>query len=309
MRVVFQMDPISGLNFSTDTTIVLIEESLRRGFETWYYVPINMSISEKKVVAQCYKITGEKDLIFSDEAVVQDLNEFDILFIRQDPPFDLGYLTNTYALEKLVDTFVVNDPVGVRDVSEKMFALTNFGEFMAPTIVTENLDAVTSFVEEYKEVVFKPLYSYGGQDVYKVSISNWKKIFSDLVRKYSTPIMVQKFLPEVKEGDKRIILIEGKIAGAINRMPAKDSIKANLAAGGTAEKTTVTSREKKICSKVGKELRQRGIMLAGLDFIGGYLSEINVTSPTGFRAVNNLYNLSGTDKMEAILWNKVLDMF
>jgi glutathione synthase len=200
----------------------------------------------------------------------------------------------------------VNSPTEVRNLPEKLF-ICNYPELMPPTAVTQDFEVVQEFLSEHKQIILKPLYAFGGADVFLATDhESAKKSFDHIIDKYNVALVVQKFLPEVKLGDKRIILINGKIAGAVNRIPAQESIKSNLAAGGTAIKTTITPAEHKICEIIGAELKSRGIIIAGLDLIGDYITEVNVTCPTTFNAMNNLYQLQGKERIESLAWDAIL---
>ena len=308
MKVAVQIDPIEQIKFDSDSTMSLVRESLKRGSDTWYYYSADIFLDNNTVSAKCRKIDsflGESFNLGELEKI--DLKEFDVLLMRQDPPVDMRYLTSTYMLEKISeDVVILNSPRSVRDCSEKLFALSNFSQFMPPTLVTEDFKSAEEFVHKHNEIVLKPLYGCAGQDILKGSregTDKFQKDFQFILDKHTAPVMLQKFLPEIRKGDKRIILVEGKIVGAINRVPQDISIKANMAAGGVAEKTEITDRDKEICENIGPELKSRGIIFAGLDIIGGYLTEINVTSPTGIESINNLYGLEEKHRIEAKIWD------
>lgn len=301
------MDAIHLLNFTTDSTISLIKEAQRRGFSVYCYRPEEMFMANSKIYARCsgIKITDSEYTLST--AVTVCLDEFDVILMRQDPPFNINYITATYLLEKVSPkTIIVNNPAAVRNSPEKLL-ICDYPEFMPPTLITQDLANAEEFFVQYKQVVIKPLHAFGGIDVSLVdNIQELRKIFSQILEKYGTYLVVQKFLPEVRLGDKRIILINGKPVGAINRIPATSSIKANLAAGATAHATVITKRELEICEVVGDELKRRGIVIAGIDVIGDYITEINVTCPTGFNAINRLYDLQGDKTIEALAWDGIL---
>lgn len=305
--VVVQMDPIHLLKFETDSTIALIKEAQLRNFSVHCYTPAQMFLSAGKVYAKCQPIKIINTEYELGESLVICLEEFDVVLMRQDPPFDMNYITATYLLEKIHSrTLVVNNPTEVRNLPEKLF-ICNYPELMPPTAVTQDFEVVQEFLSEHKQIVLKPLYAFGGADVFLATDpESAKKSFDHIIAKYGVALVVQKFLPEVKLGDKRIILINGIVVGAINRVPAEESIKSNLAAGGTAVKTTITPTEHKICEIIGAELKSRGIIIAGLDLIGDYITEVNVTCPTGFNAINNIYQLQGRDRIESVAWDAIL---
>jgi glutathione synthase len=308
MKVAVQIDPLDKIIFESDSTISLIRESVKRGFETWYYYSSDMSLDNNKVVAQCTKITSlAEGSINTSDIKTMDLEGFNVILMRQDPPVNMRYLTSTYILEKISEEVVIlNHPRSVRDCSEKLFPLTVFSKLMPPTLVAEDLKKAEDFLSVNHEIVIKPLYGYAGQDIFKETKEDFEKFqkdFQSILSNHQSPVMLQRFLPEVKVGDKRIILVEGEIAGAINRVPQDMSIKANMSAGGEARKTEITDRDREICNIVGPELKSRGIIFAGLDVIGDYLTEINVTSPTGIESMNNLYSLEKKSRIESQIWD------
>ncbi len=307
LKVGVQMDPIHLLNFKTDSTICLIKEAQKRGFLVYCYTPKQMFFTSGKVYARCQSITITVETYELGCLSVVCLEEFDVILMRQEPPFDMEYITATYLLEKIhPHTLIVNNPKAVRDLPEKLF-ICNYPEFMPPTMVAQDIDAIKDFFLQHKKVVLKPLYSFGGTDIFLVDNEEYLvQIFSHLVQKYSTAVVVQKFLPEVKLGDKRVILINGQFAGAVNRVPSVNDFKANLVAGGTATKTEISTHELQMCQVIGKELLSRGIMIAGIDIIGEYITEINVTCPTTFVAMNELYRLLDNHTMEALTWDAII---
>jgi len=237
------------------------------------------------------------------EARRADLAEFDVVLLRQDPPFDLAYITTTHLLERIHPrTLVVNDPAQVRNAPEKIF-VTEFPDLMPPTLVTRDLDAIKAFRAEVGDIVMKPLYGKGGEAVFRLAREdlNFGSLYDLFATMFREPWVVQKFLPAVKDGDKRIILVDGEFAGAVNRVPAADDLRSNMVRGGVPKATDLTEREREICARLGPALRQRGLLFVGIDVIGGFLTEINVTSPTGIRAVKNL---GGTD-IAALIWDKI----
>jgi glutathione synthase len=231
------------------------------------------------------------------------MSAFDVILLRQDPPFDLAYITTTHLLERIhPKTLVVNDPAHVRNAPEKIFVL-EFTDLMPPTLVTRDLDEIKAFRAQHGDIVMKPLYGNGGAAVFRLTKDdlNFGSLYDLFTVTFREQWMVQKFLPEVKDGDKRIILVDGEFAGAVNRVPAADDLRSNMVRGGAAQATELTPRERAICARLGPALRERGLLFVGIDVIGGYLTEINVTSPTGIRAVKNL----GGPDIAAMIWDKI----
>ncbi len=303
-KVAIQMDAIESIHINSDTTYVLGLEAQRRGHELYYYQPVNMSLQNGHVVAFGCKITLHEDrgnyFTLHDE-IELNLAEMDIIMMRQDPPFDMNYLTYTYMLEKLPSSvLIVNNPAEVRNCPEKLF-VCDFAEYTPKTTISSNKKTLLKFFEKHADVIIKPLYSFAGNDVFRATIDNADEIIDTMLKKEGTPIIIQEYLPAIAQGDKRIMLINGEFAGALNRIPAEGQVRSNLAQGGTAKPTELTAREIEICNRLGPELRKRGLLVAGIDVIGGYLTEINVTSPTGFQAINRLYNI----RLEEKFWDAV----
>lgn len=303
LNVAMQMDAIESINIDSDTTFVLGLEAQKRGYNLYYYMPESLSLKNGEVFADVQKITlrREKDNHFTlGESQLIRLDTMDVVLMRQDPPYDMKYLTYTYMLDKIhPQTFVVNNPAEVRNCPEKLF-VTNFTQFTPPTLISADINAIVAFAKEQGEIVLKPLYAHGGADVFKIS-DDLKEVANQLIAKYKTPIIAQKFIAGVSQGDKRIILIDGEVAGAINRVPKEGSILSNLVQGGTGEKATLTDREKQICQVLKPELKSRGLILAGIDVIDGYLTEINVTSPTGLQVINRLDDVC----LESDIWDVI----
>jgi glutathione synthase len=232
-----------------------------------------------------------------------ELTSFDVVLLRQDPPFDLAYISTTHMLERVQPkTLVVNDPAHVRNAPEKIF-VTEFPDLMPPTLITRDLEAIKAFRIEHGDIVMKPLYGKGGEAVFLLAKEdlNFGSLYDLFTAMFREQWVVQKFLPAVKEGDKRIILVDGEFAGAVNRVPAADDLRSNMVRGGVPATTDLTDREREICTRLGPALRERGLLFVGIDVIGGYLTEINVTSPTGIRSVKNL---GGAD-IAALIWDKI----
>ncbi|QXX75439.1 glutathione synthase [Methylovirgula sp. HY1] len=293
LTVAVQMDPIDRINIAGDTTFALMLEAAARGHRLFYYTPDKLSLLEGTVVAQAAPISVRdvKGDHFTLEAERRlDLASVDVVLLRQDPPFDLAYITSTHLLELLPpEVLVVNDPASVRNAPEKLFVM-QFPQFMPATLITRNKSAIQAFLAEYGEVVMKPLHGHGGAAVFKVTRDdpNFGSLYDLFAATFKEPWVVQRFLPQVVQGDKRIILVDGVAAGAVNRVPAKNDIRSNMVRGGAAAAAEFTPREKDICETIGPELKRRGLVLVGIDVIDGHLTEINVTSPTGIRAIRNL---------------------
>ena len=302
----FQMDPLENLNFDSDTTINLIKEAIDRNIDVWIGHPKNLSFSNENASIVAKKVFNS-NLNFGKSKILK-LNEIDFYFIRQDPPFDMSYLTNCYLLELHKSfnkkPFFVNDPSGIKNFTEKIFPLY-FYKLMPKSCVTEDEEIFLKMLHKYKRLVVKTLYNKGGEGVVKVSDENKKKAINEFVeikKKYSVPVVVQEFLDGVIYGDKRVILIDGKPEGVINRIPKKGEFKANLHLGGEAKQTTLTKKEKKICMEIKKTLKKEKLFFVGIDLINEKLTEINVTSPTG---IVQILNLSGIDLAKK-LWQKLL---
>ena len=306
LKVAFQMDPIERIDIRGDSTFALLLEAQRRGHDVFYYTPDKLSLKDGKLVAEGHSLTvedkpGDHYRLAHPRAV--DLADFDVVYLRQDPPFDMAYITTTHLLERIQpDTLVVNDPAAVRNAPEKVFVL-DFLDLMPPTLITRDPAAIKAFRDEQKDIVIKPLYGNGGAAVFRLAEgdTNLNSLVELLGMTFREPIMVQRYVPQVREGDKRIILVDGEVAGAINRVPAPDETRSNLHVGGTAKKVTLTARDKEICARLGPELKKRGLIFAGIDVIGDYLTEINVTSPTGIRQVRDF----GGNDIAAMIWDVV----
>jgi glutathione synthase len=306
LTVAVQMDPIERINIAGDTTFALMLEAARRGHRLFYYTPDRLSLLEGSVVAEAAAISVRdvKGDHFSLEPKQRlDLASADVVLLRQDPPFDLAYITSTHLLERLPrEVLVVNDPASVRNAPEKLFVL-DYPQFMPETLITRDKAAIEAFLAQYGELVMKPLHGYGGAGVFKVGQNdpNFGSLYDLFATTYKEPWVVQRFLPQVAKGDKRIILVDGVAAGAVNRVPAKNDIRSNMVRGGAAAATEFTPREQEICDTLGPELKRRGLLLVGIDVIDGYLTEINVTSPTGIRAIRNL----GGPDLAVTIWDAI----
>ncbi len=306
LNVAVQMDPIERINIGGDSTFALLLEAQKRAYPLSYYTPDRLVLRDGKVFAAVRPLVVRDvkgDHFTLGEARRADLASFDVVLLRQDPPFDLAYISTTHMLDRIhPQTLVVNDPSHVRNAPEKVF-VTEFPDLMPPTMLTRDLDAIKAFRAEHGDIVFKPLYGLGGQAVFRLAADdlNFGSLFDLFANLFREPWVVQKFLPAVKEGDKRIILVDGEFAGAVNRVPAPDDLRSNMVRGGTPAATELSDRERHICERLGPALRERGLLFVGIDVIGGFLTEINVTSPTGIRAVKNF---GGAD-IAAMIWDKI----
>jgi glutathione synthase len=306
LNIAVQMDPIERINIKGDSTFALLLEAQRRGHALAYYTPDRLALLDGKVFATVETLSV-KDVAgdhfkLSDPRRVE-LAAFDVVLLRQDPPFDLAYITSTHLLERIhPKTLVVNDPASVRNAPEKVF-VTEFPELMPPTLVSRNLAEIKAFREKHGDIVMKPLYGHGGGAVFRITREdlNFGSLYDMFANTFREQWVVQQFLPAVKQGDKRIILVDGDYAGAVNRIPAADDLRSNMVRGGAAAATELTKREAEICKRLGPALRERGLLFVGIDVIDGYLTEINVTSPTGIRAIKNL---GGAD-IAALIWDKI----
>jgi glutathione synthase len=306
LNVAVQMDPIERINIRGDSTFALLLEAQRRAHPLSYYTPDRLALADGKVSAAVRPL-GVRDTpgdhFTLGEPRVTDLSTFDVVLLRQDPPFDLAYISTTHMLERIhPKTLVVNDPAHVRNAPEKVF-VTEFPELMPPTLITRDLDAIKAFRAEHGDIVMKPLYGKGGEAVFRLARQdlNFGSLYDLFATMLREPWVVQKFLPAVKDGDKRIILVDGEFAGAVNRVPAPDDLRSNMVRGGVPKATDLTAREREICTRLGPALRARGLLFVGIDVIDGFLTEINVTSPTGIRAIKNL----GGPDVAALIWDKI----
>jgi glutathione synthase len=300
------MDPIERINIGGDSTFALLLEAQRRGHELAYYTPDRLGRIGNRIIArvQPLRVEDRADAHFTLGAEEEaDLGEFEVVLLRQDPPFDLAYVTTTHFLEQIHPaTLVVNDPVSVRNAPEKMFVM-QFPDLMPPTLISRDRAAIEAFREEFGEVVMKPLYGHGGASVFKVARQdpNFGSLFDLFSATFREPWVTQQFLPAVAAGDKRIILVDGVAMGAVNRVPAANDIRSNMVRGGAAAATRLTDGEERICQAIGPELSRRGLLFAGIDVIGDKLTEINVTSPTGLRAISKL----GGPDLAVAIWNAI----
>jgi glutathione synthase len=306
LSVALQMDPIASVNIDGDSSFVLALEAQARGHQLFHYLPQALSFAEGKVLARAHplQVRRQKGDHFSlgDEEIL-DLSAIDVILMRQDPPFDMAYITATHILQHIhPKTLVVNDPVSVRNAPEKLL-VTHFIELMPPTLISADRRQIAEFRRHHGDIIVKPLFGNGGAGVFHLrpedsNLNALLELFSERSRE---PVMVQRYLPEVRQGDKRIILIDGEPAGAVNRVPAAGEARSNMHVGGRPEAATLTARDREICAAIGPTLREQGLLFVGIDVIGDYLTEINVTSPTGLQEINRF---DGTC-LEARIWDAI----
>lgn len=306
LTVAFQMDPIGAVDINADSSFRLAEEAQARGHKLFYYTPDQLSYQEGRVMARGQDLTVRREQ--GNHADVgpmreQDLSEVDVIWLRQDPPFDMGYITTTHILDRIhPDALVVNDPFWVRNYPEKLLVL-DFPDLTPPTAIARDLETLKAFRARHGEVILKPLYGNGGAGVFKLSagdsnLASLHELFSGINRE---PLIMQKFLPDVSAGDKRVILVDGEPVGAINRVPAAGETRSNMHVGGRPEKVALTDRDREICARIGPLLREKGQIFVGIDVIGDYLTEINVTSPTGIQELERFDGVNIAEKIwEAI---------
>ncbi|MGQ3676005.1 glutathione synthase [Xanthobacter sp. TB0139] len=308
LQVAVQMDHIAAINIAGDSSFALMLEAQARGHSLFHYTPDRLAMRDGKVFAtlEPLAVRDEAGAHFQlGEKQRMALDEMDVVLMRQDPPFDLAYITATHLLERIhPKTLVVNDPAHVRNAPEKIF-VTEFPDLMPPTLITRDLDEIKAFRAEFGDVVMKPLYGNGGAAVFRLTADdlNFGSLYDLFATTFREQWVVQRFLPEVKHGDKRIILVDGEAAGAVNRVPGEGDLRSNMVRGGAAHPTDLTDREKEICARIGPALREMGQIFVGIDVIDGYLTEINVTSPTGLRAIKRL----GGPDIAAQIWDRIED--
>ena len=306
LAVAIQMDPIEGIDIDADSTFALALEAQLRGHALYHYLPQGLAFHHARLYAlarrlDVRRVRGNHFALGAFEDI--DLATMDVVLMRQDPPFDMAYITATHLLEHIHPaTLVVNDPVHVRNAPEKLF-VTHFSELMPPTLITSDRARILEFRREHKDIILKPLYGNGGAGVFhlKPEDENLNAMLEQFTALYREPIIVQRYVPEVRQGDKRIILVDGEPAGAVARLPAEGEARANFHAGGTARKAALTVRDREICAAIGPALRERGLVFVGIDVLGAYLTEINVTSPTGIQEIDRLDGV----RIEALIWDAI----
>jgi glutathione synthase len=307
LNVAIQMDHVSSIDINGDSTFVMALEAQKRGYNLLHYVPGKLAMSNGRIIAEAepMQLRREKGNHFTlgEPRRIDLADDVDVVLMRQDPPFDMAYITATHLLEHVhPQTLVVNDPREVRNAPEKLF-VTRFPEFMPPTLIASDRKQILAFREEHKDIIIKPLYGNGGAGVFhiKPGDENLNALLEMFTMLYREPIIAQAYLKDVRAGDKRIILIDGAIAGATNRVPMEGEARSNMHVGGKAVKTEITERERDICAAIGPELKARGMIFVGIDVIGGYMTEINVTSPTGLQEINRFNDVC----MEADIWDAI----
>ena len=306
MKIAFQMDPILGVDINADSSFRLAEEAQARGHELFYYGPDHLAYVEGRLTARGQDMTVQRDkaapAVLGEMREV-DLSEFDVVWLRQDPPFDMHYITSTHLLDRLKPgTLVVNDPFWVRNSPEKLLVL-DFPQLTPPTAIARDLSVIRDFKARHGDIILKPLYGNGGAGVFRLTdsdtnLSSLHELFTGFTRE---PLIVQTYLPEVRKGDKRVILVDGEVVGAINRVPAEGETRSNMHVGGRPEKVALTERDREICATIGPVLKERGQIFVGIDVIGDYLTEINVTSPTG---IQELERFDGVN-IAAKIWEAI----
>ena len=306
LKVAIQMDHVSTIDIAGDSTFVMGLEAKRRGHQLYHYTPSELAMLDGRVVAEMQPMFLRREVgnhyTLGDTSTV-DLTDVDVVLLRQDPPFDMSYITTTHLLERVhPDTLVVNDPGEVRNAPEKLF-VTEFADFMPPTLIAMDPDLIHAFRDEHQDIILKPLYGNGGAGVFHVTPDdeNMNSLLEMFAERNREPLIAQAYLRDVREGDKRIILVDGEPVGATNRVPQEGEARSNMHVGGQAKKTDLTKRELDICAAIGPALKKRGMIFVGIDVIGGYMTEINVTSPTGLQEVNAFDDVC----LQADIWNAI----
>ena len=306
LTVAFQMDPIGAIDINADSSFRLAEEAQARGHRLFYYTPDQISYQEGRVIARGQELTVRREV--GNHFTVggmreQDLSELDVIWLRQDPPFDMSYITATHILEHVhPHTLVINNPTNVRNTPEKLF-VTHFENVMPPTLITSDEEEIFGFRKEFKDIIVKPLFGNGGAGVFHIKPDD--ENLSSLIELHKTfyrePLMIQEYVPAVRQGDKRIILIDGKPVGAVNRVPAKGEARSNMHVGGKPMKCELTGRDREICEIIGPSLKEKGLLFVGIDVIGNYLTEINVTSPTGIQELSRFEDTN----IASLIWDAI----
>ena len=302
MKIAFQMDPIQTVDINADSSFRLAEEAQNRGHSLFFYTPDHLAYQEGRITARGHDLTVQRvqgDHAHLGQEREVDLSDFDVVWLRQDPPFDMHYITSTHLLDRLApETLVVNDPFWVRNYPEKLLVL-DFPQLTPPTTIARDLETIKAFKEKHGDVILKPLYGNGGAGVFKLdaqdrNLTSLHELFTSFSRE---PLIVQKFLPAVAKGDKRVILVDGEVVGAINRVPAAGETRSNMHVGGRPEKIGLSERDREICATIGPLLRDKGQIFVGIDVIGDYLTEINVTSPTGIQELERFDGVNIAEKI------------
>lgn len=306
LHVAVQMDPMSTVNIHGDSSFALMLEAERRGHKLWHYEVRHMALRGQRLTARAHPVSVRREAgnfyTFGPEELL-DLGTMDVILMRQDPPFDMAYITATHMLEHIhPKTLVVNDPAAVRNAPEKLL-VTQFPELMPPTLISWDRAAIAEFRAEFGDIIIKPLFGNGGIGIFRVRADdeNFGSILDSHFSRTTEPLMIQRYEPAVRQGDKRIILVDGEAAGAVNRVPAQGDARSNMHVGGRAEKTVITPREREICERIGPYLRDHGLLFTGIDVIGDYLTEINVTSPTGLQEIARFDGIH----IERMIWDRI----
>ena len=306
MKIVFQMDPIEYVDINADSTFRLAEEAQNRGHDLYVYTPNDLTFNRGKVAAKVRSISLKRkigDHVNFGAVELLDLSEFGVIWLRQDPPFDMGYITNTHLLDLVAkETLIVNNPFWVRNLPEKLLVL-QFPDLIPDTVISRDLDEIKEFKREFKDIIIKPLYGNGGAGIFRLkeddkNLTSLHELFSNMS---SEPLIAQAFLPDVRNGDKRILLVDGSPVGAINRLPKAGEIRSNMHVGGKAEPAKLSQRDREICRAIGPTLKSKGQVFVGIDVIGEYLTEINVTSPTGIQELERFDNVN----IAEMIWHAV----
>ena len=310
LQIAIQMDPLNKLHHESDSSLILAKEAQNRGHKIFIYEPKDLTLKDNQLFANVssLKIIKKKKYVFKKgKKHIINLSSINVLLIRQDPPFNINYITTTYLLEHLNSkTLIINNPKSIRDAPEKLH-VTYFKNLTPPTLISQDEIEIKKFIKKYRNLIVKPLYDKGGKGIFKITSNdkNINKKILNIIKKEKIPIIVQKYIPQIKEGDKRVILFNGEQVGIMKRVPAKNELRANLSRGGTAKKTILTTRDKFICKKLKPWLRKEEIFFAGIDIIGNYLTEINVTSPTGIVEINQLENTQLEKKFWELIEKKL----
>ncbi len=309
LKIAFLMDPLENLDLKSDTSFALALEAQKRKHIIYHFTPDELFLKNNTVLVNICKLelslVNEVNSYIYHEKKIELLSDFDLVMMRQDPPFDMSYITATHILEKLSKkTLVVNNAFEVRNAPEKIF-VTNFSHLMPETLITKDISIIKSFRDEFKDIIIKPLYGNGGQGVFHVQPhdENFSSILEMFFKQSNEPLMIQEYLKDVRNGDKRIILLNGEIVGALNRVPQKGESRSNMHVGGKPEKTSITKRDKFICDEISQSLREKGLYFVGIDIIGDFITEINVTSPTGIREIR----INDSINIAEMFWNFIED--
>ena len=310
LRIAIQMDPLNKLHHESDSSLMLAKEAQSRGHKIFIYEPKDLTLIDNQLFANAALLKIEKKNKYTfkkGKYCIINLSSINVLLIRQDPPFNINYITATYLLEHLSPkTLIINNPKSIRNAPEKLY-VTHFKNLTPPTLISQDEIEIKKFIKKHKSLIVKPLYEKGGKGIFKINSNekNLDKKIKNTLKKEKLPIVVQKYIPQVKEGDKRIILLDGNPVGIMKRIPRKNEVRANLSRGGTAEKAVFSTRDKFICKKLKPWLKKEGIFFAGIDIIGNYLTEINITSPTGIVEINNLENIKLEEKFWGLIEKKL----